>query len=150
MTKTAAVPATIDTDDLKMYVQLYEKKTKLDTESKATAAKLSTVADRLKDQFIKAEVQNVAAHGRTLFIHRQQFAGPADGVTKPQLMKALRRAGKNWAYLVQLDLNASRFLARVKECETDSLSGKVKLPPTLEPLITTGEVFSIRSRKLQK
>jgi len=128
-------------------LELIALKDRLDT-LKGEEETVKDAMDALKIPLLKqmqeTGVQNVKAGGRTVYLHRQVWAGCAEGVSKEQVCEALEAAGLD--EFVYETWNSQTVSAWVRE-QKEGPDGLPILPPELVGKLVASEVFEARVRR---
>lgn len=125
-------------------IALRDKKDRLDQELKEVVAEMDVVKEPLLKQLQETGVQNVKAGGKTVYLHRQIWAGIGEGVTKEQVIEALEAAGlENYIYQT---FNSQTLSAWVRE-QKEGPDGLPVMPPELAGKLIPREIFEVRVRR---
>lgn len=115
------------------YAALIDSKRKSETDAKEFSLQMSAIEERLLEEMTDAGLQNFKLeNGMTLYHAIDRFFGPAEGVTKEELITELARHPETMD-LVEPNYNANSLRARLKEIEAngellpEELSVKIKV-----------------------
>ena len=113
-------------------------------EVKSLEEQMDALKEPLLKQLQETGVQNVKAGGRTVYLHRQVWAGLGEGVSKEQVIEALEAAGmEDYVYKT---FNSQTISAYVRD-QKEGPDGLPVLPPELAGKLVAKEVYEIRVRK---
>lgn len=130
---------------LKVYVDLTDKKRKLEEQLKDTKARLAELEPAIVEMFQSEGVQSMNIDGYTVYLNRKLFAGPKDG-DKEAMIAALQGCDESWSFLVSPTVNTNQLGARVRECDMDENDLPI-LPDSLKDVIAVFEQFRVGARK---
>jgi len=87
----------MNTDELKRFVALEERRRKLEAEIDTVKAEAAELEELLLPQFEQSGMERVAIDGRTVYVERKLWAKAKDG-DKASVCKALKRCrlGTTW------------------------------------------------------
>ncbi len=130
-----------------LYVSLCDDIKELDKELEDLKDRKKAMSETLIEQLTadsveKLTVSDKAEKARTLYIHKQTWAKLAEGFTKEDGVKALKKA--KLGDLVSEQWNASQLSAFVRECEKSgrdvpkALAGTFVFSPTYEVRVVSG------------
>lgn len=117
----------------KIIKEIEEENKKLNEE----AQKLGRV---LMELWLQNDIPSMKMRGKTLYIHKQQWAKPKDKNLE-RAVEILKEIGMEW--LVEEKVNTHTVSSYVRECD----KGDVELPKKFYEAFEVSDVFSIRSRK---
>jgi hypothetical protein len=130
----------MNTDELKRFVALEERRRQLEVEIDTIKAEAAELEERLLPQFEQSGMERVAIDGRTVYVERKLWAKAKDG-DKQALCKALKRA--RLSEFVQETFNPQSLSALVREWDRDGRP----MPPSLREVLEVSEVFKLRTRR---
>ena len=130
----------MNTDELKRFVALEERRRQLETEVDSIKAEAAELEQRLLPQFEQSGTERIAIDGRTVYVERKLWAKAKDG-DKVGVCKALKRC--RLGDYVEETFNTNSLSAYVRELDRESKL----LPPTLATVLDVSEVFKLRTRK---
>ena len=140
----------MDNVKLQRFVELEKQKKETENQLDSIKDELAALDADLQQEFIEAGIQSIRCNGRTVYIHRQFWAGMVDG-DRPRAMAALRAAGLN-DYVFET-FNTQSLSAYVRERiksgeeEQDTDDVYILLPESFRGNINVTEKINIRSRK---
>ena len=141
----------MDFTKLRRFAELTERKKAIEAEGKAIKAEMDALEPVIIEEMADTGLQNANINGRTYYINRRLFAGPAEGRTKYDVAEALKSAGLN--EYVNETYNSNSLAAYVRQCvheaEGASLSTEEMrglLPEPLRDVLKIGDVFVLASR----
>lgn len=151
MSGLVSISGGLDTERLRRFVALENRKKELKAELEAVEAELTELDADLQPEFVEAGIQSVRCDGRTLYLHRQFWAGMVDG-DRPRAVTALRTAGMD-DYVFET-FNTQSLSAYVRErVKSGQEDGQLVedvymlLPDSFRGAINVTEKINIRSRK---
>lgn len=130
----------MNTDELKRFVSLEERRRQLEAEIDTIKAEASELEGRLLPQFEQAGMERVSIDGRTVYIERKLWAKAKEG-DKPAVCKALKRC--RLGDYVEETFNTNSLSAYVRELDREGR----KMPPSLAAVLEVSEVFKLRTRR---
>ena len=130
----------MNTDELKRFVALEERRKQLEAEVETIKAESSELEVRLLPQFEQSGTERIAIDGRTVYVERKLWAKAKDG-DKPSVCKALKRC--RLGDYVEETFNTNSLSAYVRELDRE---GK-QLSAALATVLDISEVFKLRTRK---
>ena len=130
----------MNTQELKRFVALEERRRQLETEVDAIKAEASELESRLLPQFEQSGTERIAIDGRTVYVERKLWAKAKDG-DKPAVCKALKRA--HLGDYVEETFNTNSLSAYVRELDREERP----LPSSLRDVLEVSEVFKLRTRR---
>jgi len=130
----------MNTDELKRFVALEERRKQLEAEVETIKAESSELEVRLLPQFEQSGTERIAIDGRTVYVERKLWAKAKDG-DKPSVCKALKRC--RLGDYVEETFNTNSLSAYVRELDRE---GK-QLSPALAMVLDISEVFKLRTRR---
>lgn len=126
-------------------VREYARLRSLQQQHQAAADEVQGVADALEQSllegFAEAGVQSMSVDGRTVYLERKLWARVEPGASRDQVIEGLRRAGLD--HFVQDGYNSNTVSAWLRELE----SSEEPIPPALEGVLGSTEVYRIRTRR---
>jgi hypothetical protein len=129
----------MNTDELKRFVALEERRRQLEAEIDTIKAEATELEERLLPQFEQSGMERVSIDGRTVYVERKLWAKAKDG-DKPAVCKALNcRLGD----YVEETFNTNSLSAYVRELDREGRT----LPPSLAAVLDVSEVFKLRTRR---
>lgn len=139
----------MNTDDLKRFVELSEKKSDLGDDLKAVTTEMDEIEERLKDAFQEESIQSVRIDGHTVYLRRELWAGApkndAGDTDTERACEALRRAGVG--HFVKEGFNSMTVSAWVREFDQDPITKMPILPPELGDDLRVTERYGVRTRR---
>ena len=129
----------MNTDELRRYVALEERRRKLEAEIDTIKAEVAELEQRLLPQFEQGGLQRVSIDGRTVYIERKLWARAKDG-NKAAVCKALKRC--HLGDYVEETFNTNSLSAYIRELDREGRP----LPPSLAVVLDVSEVFKLRTR----
>ena len=130
----------MNTDELKRFVALEERRRQLETEVDSIKAEAAELESRLLPQFEQSGTERIAIDGRTVYVERKLWAKAKDG-DKAAVCKALRRA--RLGDYVEETFNTNSLSAYVRELDREERP----LPSSLRDVLEVSEVFKLRTRR---
>jgi hypothetical protein len=130
----------LNTDELKRFVALEERRRQLETEVDSIKAEAAELESRLLPQFEQSGTERIAIDGRTVYVERKLWAKAKDG-DKAAVCKALRRA--RLGDYVEETFNTNSLSAYVRELDREERP----LPSSLRDVLEVSEVFKLRTRR---
>ena len=130
----------MNTDELKRFVALEERRKQLEAEVETIKAESSELETRLLPQFEQSGTERIAIDGRTVYVERKLWAKAKDG-DKPSVCKALKRC--RLGDYVEETFNTNSLSAYVRELDRE---GK-QLSPALAAVLEISEIFKLRTRR---
>jgi len=130
----------MNTDELKRFVVLEERRRQLEAEIDSIKAEAADLEQRLLPQFEQSGMERVTIDGRTVYVERKLWASAKNG-DKQALCKALKRA--RLSEFVQETFNSQSLSALVREWDRDGRP----MPPSLREVLEVSEVFKLRTRR---
>ena len=130
----------MNTDELKRFVALEERRRQLETEVDSIKAEAAELESRLLPQFEQSGTERIAIDGRTVYVERKLWAKAKDG-DKAAVCKALRRA--RLGDYVEETFNSNSLSAYVRELDREERP----LPSSLRDVLEVSEVFKLRTRR---
>jgi hypothetical protein len=130
----------MNTDELKRFVALEERRRQLEAEIDAIKAEAAQLEESLLPQFEQTGLEKVSIDGRTVYIERKLWAKAKDG-DKAAVCKALKRA--HLGDYVEETFNTNSLSAYVRELDREGRP----LPPSLREVLEVSEVFKLRTRR---
>jgi len=130
----------MNTDELKRFVALEERRKQLEAEVETIKAESSELEVRLLPQFEQSGTERIAIDGRTVYVERKLWAKAKDG-DKPSVCKALKRC--RLGDYVEETFNTNSLSAFVRELDRE---GK-QLSPALAAVLEISEIFKLRTRR---
>ena len=130
----------MNTDELKRFVALEERRRALEAEVDTIKAEASELEGRLLPQFEQSGLERVSIDGRTVYVERKLWAKPKDG-DKPAVCKALKRA--RLGDYVEETFNTNSLSAYVRELDREGRA----MPPSLAGVLDVSEIFKLRTRR---
>jgi hypothetical protein len=130
----------MNTEELKRFVALEERRRQLETEIDSIKAEAAELEERLLPQFEQTGMERVSIDGRTVYVERKLWAKAKDG-DKPAVCKALKRC--HLGDYVEETFNTNSLSAYVRELDREGRS----LPPSLAAVLDVSEVFKLRTRR---
>ena len=130
----------MNTDELKQFVALEERRRTLEAEIDTIRAEATELEQRLLPQFEQSGLERVAIDGRTVYIERKLWAKAKEG-DKAAVCKALKRC--RLGDYVEETFNTNSLSAYVRELDREER----QLPATLAAVLDVSEVFKLRTRK---
>lgn len=130
----------MNTDELKRFVALEERRRQLEAEVDAVKAEAAQLEELLLPQFEQAGLERVSIDGRTVYIERKLWAKAKDG-DKAAVCKALKRC--RLGDYVEETFNTNSLSAYVRELDREDRP----LPPNLREVLEISEVFKLRTRR---
>lgn len=139
-----------DIKKVQQFAELYDKKKELKNQLNEVKDELAKLEEELTPEFEKAGVPNISVNGRTIYIHKQLWAGYKN--SKEEALEALRKAGlDNYIYETYNTNSLSAYFREVyrdHEDEYGFIDDPEKiLTPELNGEIKLTEKISLRSRK---
>jgi hypothetical protein len=130
----------MNTDELKRFVALEERRRQLEAEVEAVKAEAAELEQRLLPQFEHSGMERVSIDGLTVYLERKLWAKAKDG-DKPSVCTALKRC--HLGDYVEETFNTNSLSAYIRELDRE----RRPLPPTLAPVLDVSEVFKLRTRR---
>jgi len=130
----------MNTDELKRFVALEERRRKLEAEIDTVKAEAAELEELLLPQFEQSGMERVAIDGRTVYVERKLWAKAKDG-DKASVCKALKRC--RLGDYVEETFNTNSLSAYVRELDREGRP----LPPSLREVLEVSEVFKLRTRR---
>lgn len=130
----------LDTDALREYVELTDRKRTIEAERRDINDRLDKLEEKLLSQFEEQGMQNIKIGGASVYLHRQLWAKPKDG-DKPKAVEALKRAGLD--EMVKETFNVHTVSAYFREAEAN----EQPTPPELDDAFDLNETYSLRVRR---
>ncbi len=130
----------MNTDELKRFVALEERRRQLEAEVDAVKAEAAQLEELLLPQFEQAGLERVSIDGRTVYIERKLWAKAKDG-DKAAVCKALKRC--RLGDYVEETFNTNSLSAYVRELDREDRP----MPPSLREVLEISEVFKLRTRR---
>jgi len=130
----------LNTDELKRFVALDERRHQLEAEVDTIKAEATELEGRLLPQFEQSGTERIAIDGRTVYVERKLWAKAKDG-DKAAVCKALKRA--HLGDYVEETFNSNSLSAYVRELDREERP----LPPSLREVLEVSEVFKLRTRR---
>jgi hypothetical protein len=130
----------MNTDELKRFVALEERRRALEAEIEAVKAEAAELEALLLPQFEQSGLERVAIDGRTVYVERKLWAKAKDG-DKAAVCKALKRC--RLGDYVEETFNTNSLSAYVRELDREGRP----LPPSLATVLDVSEVFRLRTRR---
>lgn len=145
--------ATFDFAKLKEFSELTERNKQIEDELKANKARMLELEPVILEQMADVGMNNARINGRTYYIKRDLFAGPADGYDKVSVALALKASGLD-DYVTET-YNSNSLAAYVRSCKQEAEGGdtltteqiRSLLPKPLRAVLRVGENFRLGSRK---
>lgn len=133
----------IDLSGPQRLIEIDEELERLDGRSADLKKEREELEARLLEQFGQQGVSKVSLNDKTVYMHRQTWAGVVDG-RKEDLHAALRDVGAG--DLVKESVNMNSLSALVREYPKDEAGAPV-LPAPLVGLVRVTERYSLRIRR---
>lgn len=130
----------MNTDELKRFVALEERRRQLEAEVDSVKAEAAELEQRLLPQFEQSGMERVFIDGRTVYIERKLWARAKDG-DKHAVCRALKRC--RLGDYVEETFNTNSLSAYVRELDREERP----LPPALAAVLEVSEVFKLRTRR---
>jgi len=130
----------MNTEELKRFVALEERRRQLETEIDTVKAEAAELEQRLLPEFERGGLEKISIDGRTVYLERKLWAKAKDG-DKAVVCKALKRA--HLGDFVEETFNTNSLSAYVRELDREERP----LPPTLHGVLEISEVFKLRTRR---
>ena len=130
----------MNTDELKRFVALEERRRQLEAEVDTIKAEATELEQRLLPQFEQEGFEKISIDGRTVYVERKLWAKARDG-NKAAVCKALKRA--RLGDYVEETFNTNSLSAYVRELDREER----RLPPSLREVLEVSEVFKLRTRR---
>ncbi|HLH16240.1 MAG TPA: hypothetical protein VKX45_03425 [Bryobacteraceae bacterium] len=130
----------MNTEELKRFVALEERRRQLEAEVDTIKSEAAELEQHLLPQFEQEGFEKISIDGRTVYIERKLWAKAKDG-NKAAVCKALRRA--HLGDYVEETFNTNSLSAYVRELDREDRP----LPPTLREVLEVSEVFKLRTRR---
>jgi hypothetical protein len=130
----------LNTDELKRFVALEERRRQLEAEVDSIKAETAELEQRLLPQFEQSGTERIAIDGRTVYVERKLWAKAKDG-DKSSVCKALKRC--RLGDYVEETFNTNSLSAYVRELDRE---GK-PLSTALAAVLDVSEVFKLRTRR---
>ena len=130
----------MNTDELKRFVALEDRRKQLEAEVESIKAEASELEGLLLPQFEQSGMERVSIDGRTVYVERKLWAKAKDG-DKPAVCKALKRC--RLGDYVEETFNSNSLSAYVRELDREGRH----LPPSLVSVLEVSEVFKLRTRR---
>jgi hypothetical protein len=130
----------MNTDELKRFVALEERRRQLEAEIDTLKAEAAELEMSLLPQFEQGGLERVSIDGRTVYIERKLWAKAKEG-DKAAVCKALKRA--HLGDYVEETFNTNSLSAYVRELDREGRP----LPPSLREVLEVSEVFKLRTRR---
>ena len=130
----------MNTEELKRFVALEERRRQLEAEVDAVKAEAAELEQRLLPQFEQGGFEKISIDGRTVYIERKLWAKARDG-DKAAVCKALKRC--RLGDYVEETFNTNSLSAYVRELDREGRA----LPPSLAAVLDVSEVFKLRTRR---
>lgn len=130
----------IDSEMLKKYVALEERRRLNKAEADELQEELSSLEKQLLNQFSLTDMTQARVSDMTVYVERKLFAQVADG-DRARAIKALRSAKLN--EFVKADFNLNAVSAWIREREAEGRP----LPKSMAQAFNVAEVFRLRTRK---
>lgn len=139
-----------DIKKVQEFAELYDKQQQLKDELNEVKEKLAQLEEELTPEFERAGVPNISVNGRTIYIHKQLWAGYKEN--REDALEALKKAGlDNYVYETYNTHSLSAYFRELYRDHEDEY-GFVDDPenildPELKGAIKLTEKVSLRSRK---
>lgn len=139
-----------DIEKVQRFAELYDKKKELKDQLGDVKEQLEKLEEELTPEFEKAGVPNISVNGRTIYIHKQLWAGYKE--SREQALEALKKAGlEDYVYETYNTNSLSAYFREVYRDAEDE-QGFIDDPenilgPELKGAIKLTEKVSLRSRK---
>ena len=130
----------MNTEELKRFVALEERRRQLEAEVDTIKAEATELEQRLLPQFEQEGFEKISVDGRTVYVERKLWAKARDG-NKAAVCKALKRA--RLGDYVEETFNTNSLSAYVRELDREERP----LPPSLREVLEVSEVFKLRTRR---
>lgn len=130
----------MNTEELKRFVALEERRRQLEAEVDTIKAETADLESRLLPQFEQAGYEKISIDGRTVYIERKLWAKAKNG-DKSAVCKALKRC--RLGDYVEETFNTNSLSAYVRELDREERP----LSPSLAAVLEVSEVFKLRTRK---
>lgn len=141
----------MDNAKIQRFIELENAKKEAEALLDGIKEEIASLDLDLQQEFIEAGVQSVRCNGRTVYLHRQFWAGMVDG-DRPRAVTALRTAGMD-DYVFET-FNTQSLSAYVRErVKSGQEDGQLVedvymlLPDSFRGAINVTEKINIRSRK---
>ena len=130
----------MNTEELKRFVALEERRKQLEAEVDSIKAEAAELEGLLLPQFEQSGMERVSIDGRTVYVERKLWAKAKDG-DKPSVCKALKRC--RLGDYVEETFNTNSLSAYVRELDREGR----QMPPSLVAVLEVSEVFKLRTRR---
>jgi len=130
----------MNTDELKRFVALEERRRQLEAEIDTLKAEAAELEQALMPQFEQAGIERVSVDGRTVYVERKLWAKARDG-DKAAVCKALKRC--RLGDYVEETFNTNSVSAYIRELDREGRP----LPASLREVLEVSEVFKLRTRR---
>lgn len=142
----------MDFAKLKRFAALTEQCKDMEDKLKAAKAEMDALEPDIIEEMADAGLQNAKINGRTYYIRRSLYAGPAEGFDKVGVALALKQAGLH-DYVTET-YNSSSLSAYVRSVVKEHEDGEALdpgqivslLPAPLQPALYVGEQFKLANR----
>jgi hypothetical protein len=131
----------MNTDHLKRFVALEERRRDLETEVDRIKAEAAALEQQLLPEFEQSGMERVSIDGRTVYVERKLWAKAKDGGNKAAACQVLRACGLD--DYVEETFNTNSLSAFVRELDRE---GK-PLTPSLAAVLEINEIFKLRTRR---
>lgn len=129
----------MDIDSLHKIKGMVERKRALERELKQLVVEIARLEEVVLNQFIDSGVDAIKVDGSTLYLHKQVWAGVAEGYTKEQAVDELKEVGLGDYVHETFNVNSLSAYYREAVRETDDF----EIPKSIK----LEERYSIRMRK---
>ena len=130
----------MNTEDLKQFIALDERRRQLEAEIDTVKAEAAQLEQALLPEFERDGLERVSIDGKTVYLERKLWAKAKDG-DKAAVCKALKRA--HLGDYVEETFNTNSLSAYVRELDREDR----ELPPSLREVLEISEVFKLRTRR---
>ena len=134
----------MDIQPIKEFTELEARKNDLETELARIKARITVLDPIIQDELINNEINQIKVNGRTVFLHKQIWAGsPIEGesIDRDKAIAALLMAGLD--DFVKKGYNTNSLSGYLRECNANG----TPLPESFKGVITANEVVKIKSIK---
>lgn len=131
----------MDIEKLRDYVRLRRREAELKAQMESIKDEADGLQHELMEQFGQDGVSSINVDGVTVYLHRQLWAGAADGVPKDTVVEVLKSVGLG--HFVTESFNVQTLSSYVRDLERE----EEPLPDELADVINVREVYGIRTRR---
>lgn len=127
---------------VKRYIALRDRQKELDGQASSVKEEADALEQLLLDHFAEQSIDSMRVDGRTVYLRRQVWAKVPDGVDKAQIVSAFREAGLDHM-VTPPSFNSNTVSSWMRDLEREGEA----LPPPLNGLLESSEVYNVRVRR---